>query len=70
MSAHLSVDQIFQRDSAEAQGAVNRYYAWLALGHEPDTLEALDHYLGNMVVPGNDNGNPKTTAKETPGTSP
>jgi hypothetical protein len=41
----MLVDRISERVLAEAQGPVNRYFAWKDLGHNPDSLEALDYFL-------------------------
>lgn len=41
----MLIDDISARVLAEAQGPVNRYFAWKNLGHDPETLEALDYFL-------------------------
>jgi hypothetical protein len=41
----ITVDQIFEEIVKEADGPVNRYYAWRDSGHEPDSQEAFKHFL-------------------------
>lgn len=43
----MLVDQVFQEVAREAQGNVNRFFAWQALKHEPNDQELLNHFLKN-----------------------
>lgn len=41
----MTVDDIWREIQHEANGCLNRYYAFLEIGHSPDAVEATLHFI-------------------------